>query len=131
MNLLLKLKNAILVKKNCLSIHFKKKYFFTLNLLTKYKYIYGFVITIKKGNLYLLIYLKYKGSWIKTSAIYTIKGISNPGQRIFITYKKTMTTIPNLKYKSGLGIISCSFGFMNVCKAFKYKIGGEYLYYFN
>lgn len=131
MKLLTKLKNANLVKKNYLFLKFKKQYFFTLRLLTKYKYIHGFIITIKKKYILLIIYLRYKGTWVKTATLYTIRQISKPGQQIFFNHKKSFLIVKNVKYQSGLGIISSFIGIVSAYKAHKYKIGGEYLYYFN
>ncbi len=83
----------------------------------------------KNSHNFIKVYLKYKGSWIKTSFISQIIRISKPGQRIYTSYRNFYKIIKYLKYNEGIGIISTSNGVMNHFKAYYYKKGGEIICY--
>lgn len=65
--------------------------------------------------------LKYKKP--KVPAILSLKRVSTPGRRVYVT--KDM--LPNVLNNLGIGIISTSQGVMTNIEARKRKLGGEYV----
>jgi len=119
-DMLTRIRNASLVRKDHVIIPFSKIKFEMANLLEQE----GFISrvededkdSIKNHNI--KINLKYKG---KTAVIRGVKRISKPGRRVYQNYLEMPRILPSL----GLLIISTSKGLMTNIEAKKHKIGGE------
>lgn len=119
-DMLTRIRNASLVRKDYVLIPFSKIKFEMASLLEQE----GFISrvededkdSIKNHNI--KINLKYKG---KTAVIRGIKRISKPGRRVYQNYLEMPRILPSL----GLLIISTSKGLMTNIEAKKQKIGGE------
>jgi small subunit ribosomal protein S8 len=127
-DMLTRIRNASLAKHNFVNLQYSKQACDILKIFTKEGYIMGYTIE-KNSHNFIKVYLKYKGSWIKTSFISQIIRISKPGQRIYTSYRNFYKIIKYLKYNEGIGIISTSNGVMNHFKAYYYKKGGEIICY--
>ena len=127
-DMLTRLRNAILAKHNFVILKFSKQVCEILKIFTKEGYIVGYNIS---KNFYpqIKVFLKYKGSWIKTPVISELKRISKSGQRIYSNYKNFFRLIKYLKYNQGIAIISTSSGIISHIKASYYKKGGEVICY--
>ena len=120
-DMLTRIRNASLVKKDEVLIPFSKIKFEVAKILQKEGFV-GEVKEINKDSIIstIEIALKYKG---KTAVIRGIKKISKPGLRIYKGYKDIPRLLPSL----GLLIISTSTGLMTNIDAKKQKMGGEIL----
>lgn len=127
-DMLTRIRNASLAKHNFVNLQYSKQTCDILKIFTKEGYIMGYTIE-KNSHNFIKVYLKYKGSWIKTSFISQLIRISKPGQRIYTSYRNFYKAIKYLKYNEGIGIISTSNGVMNHFKAYYYKKGGEIICY--
>jgi small subunit ribosomal protein S8 len=127
-DMLTRIRNASLAKHNFVLLRYSKQNCEILKIFTKEGYILGYTLLDNSKN-EIKVYLKYKGSWIKTPLISQLNRISKPGQRIYSSYKNFYKIIKFLKYNQGVGIISTSNGIMNHFKAYNYKKGGEILCY--
>nr|YP_010139325.1 ribosomal protein S8 [Poterioochromonas malhamensis]QQK54991.1 ribosomal protein S8 [Poterioochromonas malhamensis] len=127
-DMLTRIRNASLAKHSFVNLQYSKQACDILKIFTKEGYIMGYTVE-KSSHNFIKVYLKYKGSWIKTSFISQIIRISKPGQRIYTSYRNFYKTIKYLKYNEGIGIISTSNGVMNHFKAYYYKKGGEIICY--
>lgn len=127
-DMLTRIRNASLAKHNFVNLKYSKQTCEILKIFTKEGYILGYTL-IKTSETYIKVYLKYKGSWIKTPFISELTRISKPGQRVYSSYKNFYKAIKFLKYNQGVGIISTSNGVMNHFKAYYYKKGGEIICY--
>lgn len=125
-DMLTSIRNAIAVKKETVLVPFSKIKFEIAKILQRE----GFIEKvekikrkIRKGKTkpkpFLQIHLKYYED--KTPAIFGLKRVSKPGQRIYLPYKK----IKKVKGGYGIAIISTSKGLMTDKEARKNKIGGE------
>lgn len=119
-DMLTRIRNASLVRKNDVLIPFSKIKFEVAKLLEDEGFINGAEdindISVKNHNI--KIKLKYKG---KQAVVRGIIRISKPGQRVYNSYKEMPRILPNL----GLLIVSTSRGIMTNIEAKKQKIGGE------
>lgn len=116
-DMLTRIRNANLVKKNDLLIPFSKIKFEIAKILEKEGFIKRAEKTKGKFD-QINIILKYKN---KEPVIQYIKRISKPGQRIYYNYRQIPKILPSL----GIWIISTSKGLITHDQARKQKIGGE------
>ena len=119
-DMLTTIKNALLVKKEEVSVSFSNLKFEIAKILEKS----GFVEKIEKKKMKkkksIEIKLKYENG---VPAISGLKRISKPGQRIYLPAKKIKKT----KKGYGIFIVSTSKGIMADREARKLKVGGEIL----
>jgi small subunit ribosomal protein S8 len=119
------IRNGLAVQRETVKVPFSKTKFEIAKILERE----GFVERVEKikektqrGNKkpqpFIRIFLKYQN---KTPAIFGLKRISKPGQRIYLPYKK----IKKVKGGYGIAIISTSKGMMTDKEARKKKVGGE------
>lgn len=127
-DMLTRLRNALLAKHNFVILNFSKQVCEILKIFTKEGYILGYIV-IKKSHPQIKVFLKYRGSWIKTPLISKLKRISKSGQRIYSGYKHFFKFSNYLKYNQGIAIISTSCGIISHIKASYYKKGGEIICY--
>lgn len=127
-DMLTRIRNAVLAKHNFVIIQFSKPVCEILKVFTKEGYILGYNI-VKEPKPAIKVFLKYKGSWVKTPFISEIKRISKPGRRIYSGYNNFFKYVRSLNYNQGVALISTSSGIMNHKKALHYKKGGEIICY--
>ncbi len=117
---LTKIRNAIRVKKDSVSIaHSKIKEEIT-GVLKDSNYITSYETLEKEGWKFINIVLKYKN---KKSVINEITRNSKPARRIYLASDK----IPYIRRGYGMGILSTSKGIMTDKDARKNKVGGEFI----
>jgi small subunit ribosomal protein S8 len=120
-DLLTRIKNAQLVKKESVKAPYSKIDEEIVEILAKNNYLKGYEKKGRKIKRILHIELRYeKGK----GAINGIKFISKPSRRIYVSYRE----IKPVKHGYGLSILSTSKGIMAGPKAKKMKIGGEILF---
>lgn len=124
-DMLTSIRNALAVRKETVDVPFSKLKFEIAKILEREGFIEKVAKKkkkIKKGKMkpkpFLEIHLKYEN---KIPAIFGLKRISKPGQKIYLPYKK----IKKVKGGYGIAIISTSKGLMTDKEARKNKIGGE------
>lgn len=127
-DMLTRIRNATLAKHNFAILQFSEPICQVLKVFTKEGYILGYTV-IKNPKQKIKVFLRYKGSWIKTSFISEIKRISKPGRRIYSSYNSFFKFVKPLNYNQGIALISTSSGIMNHKKALYYKKGGEIICY--
>lgn len=121
-DMLTRIRNASKVKKSNVYIPFSKLKLEILKLLKKEGYIEGYEeITPSPENKFggINVILKYKDD--KENAITSIKKISKPGRRIYVTKED----LPRVLNGLGISIISTSKGLMTNKDARKSGTGGE------
>lgn len=128
-NLLTHIRNASNVKHNITLVPFTTISMAILKVLKKENYIANYILEKKNNKQNIKIFLKYEGWWIQRPSFSSLKRISKPGQRVFISYKKLYKLLPTLKYKQGIAVLSTSLGVMSHIKAINLKKGGEVLFY--
>jgi small subunit ribosomal protein S8 len=117
---LTKIRNAIRVKKDSVSVtHSKVKEKIT-EVLKNSDYISSYETQEKEGFKFINIVLKYKNN---KSVINEIKRNSKPARRIYLSSDK----IPYIRRGYGMGILSTSKGIMADKDARKNKVGGEFI----
>lgn len=120
-DILAKIKNAYLAKKEKVLIPFSKFDFEILKILVQN----GYLKSVDKKNInrknFLEIKLLYNN---KQSAFSDFKIISKPSRHIYKSYKD----LKPVKSGYGIGVISTSGGLMTEKEAIKNKVGGEYLF---
>ena len=121
-DILNRIRNAQAVLKDTLECPFSKLKYEIAKILEKE----GFIMKVeKKGRgIKRIIEITLKKCKDKTPAIYGLKRVSRPGQRI---YKKARELRP-IKGGYGIAIISTPKGLMTNKKARKEKLGGEVLF---
>jgi small subunit ribosomal protein S8 len=124
-DMLTRLKNASKAKHSFTRIKNNLINLTILKILESENYIKNYKI---KNN-EILVFLSYKGWWIKKPYFSKINRISKPGQKIFSGYKNFFNVLKPLKYNQGLAIVSTSSGIMSHLKAIDLKKGGEILCY--
>lgn len=128
-DMLTRIRNAIMAKKEEVSLPYSKIKFAICKILEKEKLINKFEVSrpIKISHLrkteedkfrQIKIFLKYEGG---KSAITNLKRISRPGRRFYVKSDE----IPRVLNGLGLAIISTSRGLMTDREARKKKVGGE------
>lgn len=127
-DLLNQIRNAQAVSKETVEIPFSNFKYEIAKILEKEKFVEKVEKKGKKTKRSLEITLKYlpeaaspKESREKTPAISSLKRISRPGQRIYLSAKK----VKKVKGGYGIAIISTPQGLMTDQEARKKKLGGE------
>ncbi|MCL5409135.1 MAG: 30S ribosomal protein S8 [Candidatus Omnitrophica bacterium] len=122
-DMMIRLKNAGMVKKEFVDIPYSSFKEQILNTLKEEKYIKK-VETIEKDNKkFLRAFLLYNSEG--KHLIFNIKNISTPGRRIYMPAKN----IPGGKSDYVLAILSTSRGVCSSRKAKELGVGGEILFY--
>lgn len=120
-DILTKIKNAYLAKKEKILVPFSRLDFEILKILVQN----GYLKSVDKKNInrknFLEIKLLYNN---KQPALSNFKIISKPSRHIYKSYKELKV----VRSGYGLGIISTSKGLMTEKEALKNKVGGEYLF---
>jgi small subunit ribosomal protein S8 len=112
------MRNALLVKKEKVSIPFSKLKFRIAEILQENGFVENVERKRRKVKKIIEITLKYDNG---KPAISGLKRISKPGQRIYLPAKK----IKKVKGGFGIAIISTSRGLMTDKEARKRRLGGE------
>lgn len=120
-DMLTRLRNAQMVKKDEVLVPFSKLKFEIAKILKHENYIAN-VEKVEEANFpQLKIILKYNEN--KEPAISSIKRISKPGQRVYVGKNKIASVLDNF----GIAIISTSAGLMVGKEAKRKGLGGEVL----
>jgi small subunit ribosomal protein S8 len=120
-DLLPKLKNAYMVKKEKVVVPFSRLDFEILKILTNAGYIKSAEKRILNKKNFIEVKLLYNNG---KPALSDFKLISKPSRHIYKSYKD----LKPVKQGYGLGILSTSKGIITVDEALKNKVGGEYLF---
>jgi len=120
-DLLPKLKNAYIVKKEKVVVPFSRLDFEILKILTNAGYIKSAEKRILNKKNFIEVKLLYNNG---KPALSDFKLISKPSRHIYKSYKD----LKPVKQGYGLGILSTSKGIITVDEALKNKVGGEYLF---
>lgn len=113
-DLLIRIKNGYLSKKEQVVIPFSKLNLAICKLLTKQSYLEN----IKQEDTKILVNLKYGG---RRPALTNVKRISKPGLRVY----KSKNDLPKVLNGLGIAIISTPKGIMTDQEARKEGLGGE------
>lgn len=119
-DMLTAIRNALAVRKTTVTLPFSNLKFEAATLLEKESLIEKVEKKGRGSKKSMEITLKYDGG---NPAIYGLKRVSKPSQRIYLPFKK----IKKVKGGFGISIISTSKGLMTNKEARKKKIGGEIL----
>ncbi len=122
-DMIIRLKNAGMVKKEFVDIPYSSFKENILNVLKEEGYIKKVVSVEKDGKKTLKVSLLYNSQG--KPVISDVKKISTPGRRMYIPLKK----IPIVKSGYGLAVLSTSKGICSGKKAKELGVGGEILFY--
>nr|YP_009545416.1 ribosomal protein S8 [Mallomonas splendens]AYO28570.1 ribosomal protein S8 [Mallomonas splendens] len=126
--MLTRIRNSCLARHSLSRVYYSKLNIAILKVLQAEGYIHSYTIEKKENShLFIKIYLKYKGWWIKKPLFSNLQRISKPGKRVFSGYKNFQKFIDVLRFEQGIAIISTSSGVMSHIKASQLKKGGEIL----
>jgi len=117
-DMIVQIKNAIMIKDNEINITYSKFKEEILNLLVQKGFLKNCQEKIIDDRKYLHIEVNYKS---KTPAIRQIKRVSKPGLRVYSSFKD----IPRPLQGLGTVIISTPNGIMDGVDAKKNRLGGE------
>lgn len=120
-DLLAKLKNATMAKKEKIIVPFSKMDAAILRALVEYGYIKSADVEIIGEKSVIVVRCAYKN---KTAAINDFKIVSKPSRRFYFDYR----SLRPVKQGYGVAVLSTSKGIMTNKEAKKNKIGGEYLF---
>jgi small subunit ribosomal protein S8 len=120
-DILAKIKNSYLAKKEKVTVPFSKFDFEIFKILVEKGYLKSIDKKIINKKTFLEIKLLYNN---KKPAMRNFKLISKPSRHIYKKY----TELKPVKNGFGIGIISTPRGIMTEKDAIKNKIGGEYLF---
>lgn len=122
-DLLTRIRNAQMVKKDVVSIPASKTKVAIVHLLKREGFVraYKCIRDDKQGMI--KVALKYKDDKNRSGIIKSIDRVSTPGKRVYIGTDK----LPYVKYGFGVAIVSTSQGIMTCKDARKRNVGGEYL----
>lgn len=121
-DLLTKIKNAQMARKEYLKVPYSNMDMEIAELLAKYKYIEG---VAKKGRLpKRIIEIKMKYDKNNNGAIGAVRLLSKPSRRLYTSYKD----LKPVMHGYGMGVISTPKGIMTNSEARKAKVGGELLF---
>ncbi len=116
------IRNAVMAKKENADVPASKQVKSILDILKNEGYIDNFKMIEDKKQGTLRVYLKYTSG---KPAIKTIKRISKPGLRVYVSHLK----IPSVLRGRGMAIISTTKGFTTGEEAKKLGLGGEVIGY--
>lgn len=120
-DLLTKIKNAQLVKKESIKTPYSRMSEAILDILARHKYLDGFEKKGRGSKKILDIKLKYDDG---RGAISGMKFLSKPSRRLYAGYKD----LRPVKHGYGLMVLSSPKGIVTGADARKYKVGGELLF---
>ena len=118
-DMLTRIRNAAMAKQEAVLIPFSKLKIRIAQILEQEKYINSAKETEVSGAKSIQIKLKYNND--KTNAIKTIKRISKPGLRVYVSKDE----LPSVLQGYGIAIISTPQGLLTNKEAKKRGIGGE------
>ena len=122
-DMLTRIRNAIAVRHNSLSLPTSKVKVAVAQILKREGYIRNFEVVAGKPQGTLRVHLLYRDG--KESAIRGLKRVSKPGLRVYVGKGE----IPRVYGGLGTAIISTSQGMMTDREAWRGRIGGELLCY--
>lgn len=120
-NLLTRIKNGSLAKKESLILPFSKMDFAIAKTLQKAKYLKDVNKKIVNRKNFIEIKLAYEN---KLPVINSFKIISKPSRHIYCPYRD----LKSVKNGYGVGVISTPAGILSNIEARRKKVGGEYLF---
>ncbi|BAI81213.1 30S ribosomal protein S8 [Deferribacter desulfuricans SSM1] len=120
-DMLTRIRNATMVKKEEVSIPYSKLKESIINILKEEGYIKNYRVLNEGTKKNILIFLKYDATG--ESVIRGLKRVSTPGRRVYVKSKNLKPVLGGL----GTGIVSTSQGIKTVKQCIKEKIGGEYI----
>lgn len=120
-DMLTKIRNALAVKKETLSVFYSKSKMEIAEILVKEKFIKKAEKKGKKNKKVIDVVLAYDK--VNNPAISHIARVSRPSQRIYLPFKK----IKPVRQGFGLWILSTPKGVLTDKEARKQKVGGEVL----
>ena len=120
-DLLAKLKNATMAKKEKITVPFSKMDLAVLKALVESGYIKSADVEAVGEKSTIVVRIAYKN---KTAAVNDFKIVSKPSRRFYFDYR----SLRPVKQGYGVAVLSTSKGIMTNKEAKKNKIGGEYLF---
>ncbi|MBP9668366.1 30S ribosomal protein S8 [Candidatus Saccharibacteria bacterium] len=119
-DLLTRIRNAVAVGKNEITVPSSKMKLSVLEELKKSKYIKSYKVESAKPRDIIVVEINKAG---ENSVINKIERLSKPGRRVYVK----SSDIPKVKNGRGIVLVSTSQGVMTGFEARKNKIGGELL----
>lgn len=119
-DLLTRIRNAVMVGKNEITVPSSKLKVTVANELKKAGYVTGVKVEPSKPRDTLIVTINKPG---ENSVISEIKRLSKPGRRVYVG----ATDIPRVKSGRGIVLVSTSKGILTGSEAIKQKLGGELL----
>jgi small subunit ribosomal protein S8 len=119
-DLLTRIRNAVMVGKNEITVPSSKLKVTVSNELKKAGYVTGVKVEPSKPRDTLIVTINKPG---ENSVISEIKRLSKPGRRVYVG----ATDIPRVKSGRGIVLVSTSKGILTGSEAIKQKLGGELL----
>jgi small subunit ribosomal protein S8 len=120
-DLLSKIKNASMAKKENITVPYSKMDEAVLNVLSENGYIKGIAVDVLEKKKNITVRCAYKG---KNPAVSDFKIISKPSRKSYIDYR----SLRPIRQGYGIAVLSTPNGIMSGKDAKKNKIGGEYLF---
>ena len=120
-DLLAKLKNATMAKKERIIVPFSKMDEAVLKTLVENGYIKSADMEVIEERKVIVVRLAYKNT---ATAVNDFKLVSKPSRRFYFDYR----SLRPVKQGYGVAVLSTSKGIMTNKEAKKNKIGGEYLF---
>jgi small subunit ribosomal protein S8 len=120
-DLLSKIKNASMAKKDNITVPYSKMDEAVLNVLSENGYIKGIAVDVSDKKKNIIVRCAYKG---KKSAVNDFKIVSKPSRKSYIDYR----SLRPIRQGYGISVLSTPNGIMSGKDARKNKIGGEYLF---
>jgi len=119
-DLLTRIRNAVMVGKNEITVPSSKLKVTVAKELQKAGYVIGVKVEPSKPRDTLVITINEPG---ENAVISEIKRLSKPGRRVYVS----ATDIPRVKSGRGVVLVSTSKGILSGNEAIKQKLGGELL----
>ncbi len=119
-DLLTRIRNAVMVGKNEITVPSSKMKVTVAEQLKKAGYVTGVKVEAAKPRDILVVTINKPG---ENSTINEIKRLSKPGRRVYVS----ATDIPKVKSGRGIVLVSTSKGVVTGGEAVKQKLGGELL----
>ena len=119
-DLLTRIRNAIMVGKNEITVPSSKMKVTVAKELKKAGYLTGVKVESAKPRDILVVTINAPG---ETSTINEINRLSKPGRRVYVG----ATEIPKIKSGRGIVLVSTSKGILTGSNAIKQRLGGELL----
>jgi len=121
-DMITRIRNAQRALKKTCDIPFSNFKWAIASVLRQEGYIFGFDNRLVEKKKVIRVYLKYIDE--KTPIMESIKRMSSPGRRLYVTEDK----IPRVHNGLGIAVLSTSKGVMSDKKAREKKVGGELLF---